>query len=62
MRAHPDGQRVSGHRLRAGKRRAGFLIGAAVLLAESPSSTTAAQAQSALPPVTVEAPAQRPKP
>nr|WP_249812712.1 TonB-dependent siderophore receptor [Bradyrhizobium sp. 141] len=56
-----DGQRASGHRHRAGKRRAGLLIGAVVLLAESPSNTTTAQAQSALPPVTVEAPAQRPK-
>nr|WP_249803740.1 TonB-dependent siderophore receptor [Bradyrhizobium sp. 21] len=56
-----DGQRVRGRRTRAGKRRAGLLIGAAVLLAESPSNTTGAQAQSALPPVTVEAPAQRPK-
>jgi iron complex outermembrane receptor protein len=61
VRAHLDGQRVSGRRTRAGKSRAGLLIGAAVLLAESPSSTTSAQAQSALPPVTVEAPAQRPK-
>ncbi|MCK1388933.1 TonB-dependent siderophore receptor [Bradyrhizobium sp. 21] len=61
MRAHLDGQRVRGRRTRAGKRRAGLLIGAAVLLAESPSNTTGAQAQSALPPVTVEAPAQRPK-
>ncbi|GAA0001936.1 hypothetical protein BRDID11002_19370 [Bradyrhizobium diazoefficiens] len=33
-----------------------------MLLAEYPSNTTSAQAQSALPPVTVEAPAQRPKP
>jgi len=33
-----------------------------VLLAECPSNTTTAQAQSALPAVTVEAPAQRPKP
>ncbi|MDA9506884.1 TonB-dependent receptor [Bradyrhizobium sp. CCBAU 11386] len=61
MRAHLDG-RVSGHRIRAGGSRAGLLIGAAVLLAECPSNTTTAQAQSALPPVTVEAPAQRPKP
>lgn len=37
-------------------------MGAAVLLAECPSNTTTAQAQSALPAVTVEAPAQRPKP
>ncbi|MCP3394210.1 TonB-dependent siderophore receptor [Bradyrhizobium sp. CCGB12] len=62
MRAHLDGQRVSGRRTRAGKSRAGLLIGAAVLLAESPSNTTTAQAQSALPPVTVEAPVQRPRP
>nr|WP_249797659.1 TonB-dependent siderophore receptor [Bradyrhizobium sp. 199] len=55
-----DGQRASGHR--AGKRRAGLLIGAAVLLAECPSNATTAQAQSTLPPVTVEAPGQRPKP
>ncbi|MDA9391163.1 TonB-dependent receptor [Bradyrhizobium sp. CCBAU 45394] len=61
MRAHLGG-RVSGHRIRAGGSRAGLLIGAAVLLAEYPSNTTSAQAQSALPPVTVEAPAQRPKP
>lgn len=33
-----------------------------MLLAESPSNTTTAQAQSALPPVTVEAPVQRPRP
>jgi iron complex outermembrane receptor protein len=57
-----DGHRVSGHRNRAGKSRAGLLIGAAVLLAESPSNTMSAQAQSSLPPVTVEAPVQRPKP
>lgn len=62
VRALVDGQRVSGHRLRVGKSRAGLLIGAAVLLAETPSGTTSAQAQSALPPVTVEAPAPRPKP
>ncbi|WP_445218522.1 TonB-dependent siderophore receptor [Bradyrhizobium sp. Pa8] len=62
VRAPVDGQRVSGHRHRAGKSRAGLLIGAAVLLIESPSNTTTAQAQSALPPVTVEAPVQRPKP
>jgi iron complex outermembrane receptor protein len=52
----------SGRRTRAGKSRAGLLIGAAVLLAETPSTTTSAQAQSALPPVTVEAPAPRSKP
>ncbi|MCW2222632.1 iron complex outermembrane receptor protein [Bradyrhizobium japonicum] len=62
VRAPVDGQRVSGHRHRAGKSRAGLLLGAAVLLVESPSNTTTAQAQSALPPVTVEAPVQRPKP
>ncbi|MYV87736.1 TonB-dependent siderophore receptor [Bradyrhizobium japonicum] len=62
MRAFVDGQRVSGHRHRAGKSRAGLLLGAAVLIVESPSNTTTAQAQSALPPVTVEAPVQRPKP
>ncbi|MDH2342767.1 TonB-dependent siderophore receptor [Bradyrhizobium sp. SSUT77] len=61
MRVYLDGQRVSGRRTRAGKSRAGLLIGAAVLLAECPSSTTSAQAQSALPPVTVDAPTQRPK-
>ncbi|MGY3031787.1 iron complex outermembrane receptor protein [Bradyrhizobium sp. USDA 4354] len=61
MRAHLD-VRDSGHRTPAGKSRAGLLIGAAVLFAECPSNMTAAQAQSALPPVTVEAPAQRPKP
>ncbi len=33
-----------------------------MLLAELPSNTTTAQAQSALPPVTVDAPVQRPKP
>lgn len=33
-----------------------------MLLIETPSNTTSAQAQSALPPVTVEAPAPRPKP
>lgn len=62
VRAPVDGQRVSGRRPRAGKSRAGLLLGAAVLLAECPSSTTTAQAQSALPPVTVDAPAPRPKP
>ncbi|MGM4878076.1 TonB-dependent siderophore receptor [Bradyrhizobium sp. 956_D2_N1_5] len=62
VRALVDGQRVSGHRHHAGKSRAGLLLGAAVLLVESPSNTTSAQAQSALPPVTVEAPVQRPKP
>lgn len=62
VRALVDGQRISGHRLRAGKSRAGLLVGAAVLLTETPSSGTSAQAQSALPPVTVEAPAPRPKP
>ncbi|MBR0708360.1 TonB-dependent siderophore receptor [Bradyrhizobium liaoningense] len=62
VRAFVDGQRDSGHRTRAGKSRAGLLIGAAVLLIETPSNTTSAQAQSALPPVTVEAPAPRPKP
>lgn len=61
MRASVDGQRVSGRRQHACKSRAGLLLGAAVLLAECPSSTTSAQAQSALPPVTVDAPAQRPK-
>ncbi|MDF0520461.1 TonB-dependent siderophore receptor [Bradyrhizobium yuanmingense] len=61
MRAFVDGC-VSGHRTRAGKSRAGLLMGAAVLLIEYPSITTSAQAQSALPPVTVEAPAPRPKP
>jgi iron complex outermembrane receptor protein len=62
VRASVDGLRISSHRHRAGKSRAGLLIGAAVLLAECPSNTTNAQAQSALPPVAVEAPAQRPKP
>ncbi|MBR1133549.1 TonB-dependent siderophore receptor [Bradyrhizobium iriomotense] len=62
VRAFMDGQRDSGHRTRAGKSRAGLLIGAAVLLIEYPSNTASAQAQSALPPVTVEAPAPRPKP
>ncbi|MFT4118994.1 TonB-dependent siderophore receptor [Bradyrhizobium sp.] len=62
MRVYVDGERVGGHRHRAGKGRASLLIGAAVLLAECPSNTTTAQAQSALPPVTVDAPVQRPKP
>lgn len=61
MRAYLDGQCASGHRHHAGKSRAGLLITAAVLLAECPSNMTLAQAQSALPPVTVDAPAQRPK-
>jgi len=56
------GQRVSGHRNRAGKSRGRLLVGAVVLLAECPSNTTTAQAQSALSPVTVDAPTQRPKP
>ncbi|MGC0391739.1 TonB-dependent siderophore receptor [Bradyrhizobium sp. USDA 241] len=62
MRAYLDGQCTSGHRHRAGKSRAGLLITAAVLLTECPSNVTPAQAQSVLPPVTVDAPAQRPKP
>jgi iron complex outermembrane receptor protein len=62
VRAFVGGQRGSGHRHRAGKSSAGLLIGAAVLLAECPSNMTSAQAQSALPPVTVEAPAQRSRP
>ncbi|AMA55525.1 TonB-dependent siderophore receptor [Bradyrhizobium sp. CCGE-LA001] len=62
MPAHLDGQPVDGRRTRAGKSRASLLIGAAVLLAESSSSMTIAQAQSSLPPVTVEAPVQRPRP
>ena len=45
VRVYVDGQRVSGHR--AGKSRAGLLIGAAVLLLECPLDTTSAQAQSA---------------
>src|SRR4051812_26516415 len=62
VRAHLDGQRIRGRRHRARKSRVGLLIGAAVFLAESPSTTTSVQAQSALPPVAVEAPVQRPKP
>ncbi|KJC54791.1 TonB-dependent receptor [Bradyrhizobium sp. LTSP849] len=62
MRAFVDGQRDRCHRNRAGKSRAGLFIGAAVLLAEYPSNSTTAQAQSALPPVTVDAPTQPPKP
>ncbi|KYK45938.1 TonB-dependent receptor [Bradyrhizobium liaoningense] len=62
MRAYLDGQCASGHRHRAGKSRAGLLITAAVLLAECPSNMTTAQAQSALPPVTVEASTPRSKP
>ncbi|MCA1390597.1 TonB-dependent siderophore receptor [Bradyrhizobium sp. IC3123] len=62
VRAFVDGQRDNGHRTRAGKSRAGLLMGAAVLLIEYPFTTTSAQAQSALPPVTVEATAPRPKP
>ncbi|MFC7700770.1 TonB-dependent siderophore receptor [Bradyrhizobium sp. GCM10028915] len=61
MRAHLDGQRVSGRRTPAGTSCAVLLIGAAVLLGAPFFSATAAQAQSALPPVTVEAPAPRPK-
>lgn len=61
MRAHLDGQRVSGGRTPAGTSCAVLLIGAAVLLGAPSFSATAAQAQSALPPVTVEAPAPRPK-
>ncbi|MGR4931337.1 TonB-dependent siderophore receptor [Bradyrhizobium sp. CAR08] len=61
MRAHLDGQRVSGRRTPAGTSCAVLLIGAAVLLGAPSFSATAAQAQSALPPVTVEAPAPRPK-
>ncbi|WP_448034877.1 TonB-dependent siderophore receptor [Bradyrhizobium liaoningense] len=62
MRAYLDGRYASGRRHLAGKSRAGLLIGAAVLLAECPSNMTIAKAQSVLPPVTVDAPAQRPKP
>jgi iron complex outermembrane receptor protein len=61
VRAHLDGQRVSGRRTPAGTSCAVLLIGAAVLLGAPSFSATAAQAQSALPPVTVEAPAPRPK-
>ncbi|MGY3511200.1 TonB-dependent siderophore receptor [Bradyrhizobium lupini] len=61
MRAHLDGQRVSGRRTPAGTSCAVLLIGAAVLLGAPFFSATAAQVQSALPPVTVEAPAPRPK-
>jgi iron complex outermembrane recepter protein len=61
VRVYLDGQRVSGRRTPAGDSRAALLIGAAVLLAEFFSSSATAQAQSALPPVTVEAPAPRPK-
>ncbi|TQF30212.1 TonB-dependent siderophore receptor [Bradyrhizobium sp. UNPA324] len=61
MPAHLDGLFVNGRRTHAGESRAGLLIGAAVLLA-SPFNTTTAPAQSALPPVTVDAPAPRPKP
>ncbi|KYH01886.1 TonB-dependent siderophore receptor [Bradyrhizobium sp. DOA1] len=62
MPAHLDGQPVDGRRTRAGKSRASLLIGAAVLLAEFSSNTTIARAQSSLPPVSVEAPVQRPRP
>jgi iron complex outermembrane receptor protein len=62
VRVYLDGQRVSGRRHRAGKGRAGLLVGTAVLLAECSLDATPAQAQSALPPVTVDAPAQRSKP
>jgi iron complex outermembrane recepter protein len=61
VRAHLDGQRVSGRRTPAGTSCAVLLIGAAVLLGAPSFSATAAQAQSALPPVMVEAPAPRPK-
>ncbi|WFU41654.1 TonB-dependent siderophore receptor [Bradyrhizobium sp. CB82] len=61
VRAHADGQRVRGHRNPAGGSRARSLIGAAVLLADYSSATGTAGAQSALPPVTVEAPNTRPK-
>nr|WP_249816294.1 TonB-dependent siderophore receptor [Bradyrhizobium sp. 138] len=57
-----DGLCVNGRRTHAGKSRASLLIGAAVLLAECSSNTTTVRAQSALPPVTVDAPVQRPKP
>lgn len=62
MPAYLDGRSFNGRRTHAGKSRAGLLIGAAVLLAECPSNMTTAQAQSTLPPVTVEAPGPRPKP
>lgn len=62
VRAFVDGPRVRGHRIRAGKSRASLLIGAAVLLAEYPFDTAAAQTQTTLPPVNVDAPAQRSKP
>ncbi|PDT88093.1 TonB-dependent siderophore receptor [Bradyrhizobium sp. Y36] len=57
-----DGLPIGSRRHRAGESRAGLLIGAVVLLAEIPSHMTSARAQSALPPVTVEAPAPRSKP
>ncbi|PIT05838.1 TonB-dependent receptor [Bradyrhizobium nitroreducens] len=62
MRASVDGLRIGSHRHRAGRSRAGLLVGVVVLLTEFSSPMTSAQAQSALPPVTVEAPAQRARP
>ncbi|WP_166476375.1 TonB-dependent siderophore receptor [Bradyrhizobium symbiodeficiens] len=62
VRASVDGLRIGSHRHRAGGSRAGLLVGVVVLLTEFSSHTTSAQAQSALPPVTVEAPAQRSRP
>jgi iron complex outermembrane recepter protein len=57
-----DRPRIGGHRNRAGKSRAHLLIGAAVLLAQYPAGSTNVQAQTALPPVNVDAPTLRPKP
>ncbi|MGY4233500.1 iron complex outermembrane receptor protein [Bradyrhizobium sp. USDA 4449] len=59
VHASADDHQVGARRNRAGKGRAGLLV---LLLAECPFNTGIAQAQTALPPVTVDAPAQRPKP
>ncbi|SFH80648.1 TonB-dependent siderophore receptor [Bradyrhizobium sp. Gha] len=59
VHASANDPRVGARRNRAGKSRAGLLV---VLLAEYPFNTGIAQAQTTLPPVTVDAPAQRPKP
>jgi iron complex outermembrane receptor protein len=62
VRISLDGLPIGGRRLHAGTSRASLLIGAAVFIAETPAGTLSAQAQTALPPVTVDAPAPRPKP
>ncbi|MGO4712354.1 TonB-dependent siderophore receptor [Bradyrhizobium sp. 2TAF24] len=63
VRINADRRIVGDRRKRADKCRAGYVIGAAVLLADafSPSTSASAQTGVPLPAVTVDAPTQRPK-